>query len=352
MRQVHKSSGFDDQFKSLLDDPNYDPILIQKVTVLQNRQQHEFEKALFCAWLGSLIAVEMGLARDLVYASFLAGLVHDIGFLHIPADIVHKRGDMPAAEWKAIQSHVVIGHMLIKNMKGASQRAATAVLEHHERCDGAGYPVGRMSEKLDLLGQVVGMADSIHAIRINQFAKVGRNLRDAMPYLRMNTSTHFSAVNNAMHSILKRANIEPSKVNPLNSFDALVEHLMRRGQKLKSAAVLLQDLWILSSANGSGADNKKLERVTRPVLSMMNSSGLLHEEMLHWVGSLLGKSDPETLGDLTEMELMHNELHWQLKNVHRSLREFISEQGSKLHTEQSQRYGAISDEIGKCVQAA
>ncbi len=238
--------------------------------------------------------------------------------LHISPDIIYKKGQLTPAEWRAIQSHVILGHLLIKRLYGGASGAVMAVLEHHEGCDGSGYSVGRTDEQLGVAGQVVGIADSIQAIRMGQFSSCGRNLRDVMPYLHMNSRTHFPAVYETVCSILARSGLHPSCANPFGDIDDLVGHLLARGKKLRKAVALLQKLDIAGLGNAENHHGKLL-KIVKPVVSMITSSGLVASEVIAWLEHLKREPSDGVLSDLTEMELMQNELYWRLKKVCRAI---------------------------------
>jgi HD-GYP domain-containing protein (c-di-GMP phosphodiesterase class II) len=141
-----------------------------------------------------LIASEYPLSDKEIHNAFIAGLFHDIGLLHIDPAVLFKKTELSADEWRAIQSHVVIGYLVFKGSDIANQEVARAILEHHECCDGTGYPKAKSAEQLLTLGQVLAQADSIQAVRINRFKDSGRSLRDALPILHMNSGTHFLSV--------------------------------------------------------------------------------------------------------------------------------------------------------------
>ena len=345
VQQIQAIPEYYDTFKNLLEAQNLDPILMQKLTVLKDRLIEEYDKSLFCAWLSVLIAKELKLQEDSIEVAFIAGLTHDIGLLHISPDIVQKKQALTTAEWRAIQSHVVVGQLLLKNIKNLDHRAANAVLEHHERCDGSGYPAGKAEESLDIMGQVVGMADSMQAIRVNQFIKTGRNLRDAMPYLHMNASTHFLKVYRAMCSILHKSDLQPSRVNPFETFNALLDHLLIRGKKLQNAVVLLQQaLELTGYTKGSNAYNK-LIKVIEPVVIMIKTSGLVKEEIINWLELLQQQPDDTALDEMMEMELMQNELYWQLRKVCKAINEYVEKEARAIAPEHRGQLSRIATDI-------
>ena len=319
LQQVHSANDFQDPLDQIITTLRLQPVLTQKLTVMRECLPQEYEKALFCAWLSALIATEAALKKDQVRAAYLAGLVHDVGLLHISPDILHKQQALTPEEWRAMQSHVVVSFMILKNFKEVGTATATAVLEHHERCDGSGYPVGKTDDDLSLLGQVIGMADSLQAIRINQFAECGRNLRDALPFLHMNAHTHFLIVYHAMCSILQKSGLQPSRVNPLANVKSLVTHLYEQGNKLQNAVALLEQVTALASDEGNSFG--KLMKVLKPVVTMIESSGVVKVELVRWLETLRDNDDSAVLDELLAMELMQSELCWQLKNVCKTINE-------------------------------
>jgi response regulator RpfG family c-di-GMP phosphodiesterase len=337
IRQIHSELDFDKRFKNLVQRIEFANVIAQKLTVLQDRLPQKFENAVLCGWLATLIATEMNLTSDLVQAVLLAGLTHDVGLLHIPLEIVNKTGELTVVEWRAMQSHVVVGQILLKNTKNVHPRAPIAVIEHHERCDGSGYPVGKTEEQLDVLGQIIGIADSVLSIRLYQFSKHGRNFRDALPYLHMNSATHSSAVYNAMHALLIKSKLQPTQVNTFQTSSALVNHLAARGNQLKNVVTVLEELLDLALLSGVGTEAKRLYKVTQPVVRMISSSGLLREEILAWLQLLQQQPDDSALGELIESELMQNELYWQIKKVQRMLNDFVEQKVASLSTDDQAR---------------
>ncbi|MFH1216294.1 MAG: HD domain-containing phosphohydrolase [Pseudomonadota bacterium] len=332
--QIHARNCFDKSFENLVVNVKISPILLQKLTVLQKQLPKEYDKSLFCGWLAALIAHEMKLETQLVAHAFIAGLVHDIGLLNICPDILNKKSALTAGEWRAIQSHVVVGKLLLINMRDIHASVATAVLEHHERCDGSGYPIGKSEENLTVLGQVVAMADSMQSIRINQFEKLGRNMRDALPYLHMNSTIHFQKVYEAMCSILKKSALNPTAVNPFSGFPQYIAHLIKRGTQLKKVVEILEPLVQMTTTH---KDEKKcamkLWKVSQPVVQMIFSSGLLTDHFMDCLHKFKKDPDGVAMEELCEVELMQNELYWQIKKIDKSIDGCLEENHSAMESQ-------------------
>lgn len=323
IQQVHEKLNFKADLHTLLAQWDCPAILTQKLTVMAQQMEVEFEKGLFSAWLSALIGREMGLSKDTILATFIAGLVHDVGLMHIDPTILKKSGQLSAPEWRAIQSHTVIGKLLVDHSSNSDPDIALAILEHHERCDGIGYPVGKRHEHLGTPGQIVGMADSIQAIRVNQFKSLGRTLRDTQPFLHMNSQTHFYPIYEAMCVILKKSELVPSRRNPFNTIPEFVNHLLGQGRALKDVVSTLEPMRIiLQKINLTSASGKTLLTVSDHVLVMITSSGLVRDDLFLWLETVAQNPDEEALGDLNDIELMLGELKWQLKNANRAYEAF------------------------------
>ncbi len=334
IKQIHFVHEFQETMEGLLSCNKIKPILFQDLTVMKECLPEHYEKTLFCSWLSSLIARELEMNSYVIESVFLAGLTRDLGLLHISGDIIKKEKDLTTDEWRAIQCHVVAGHLKIKKLGREYVDAARAVLEHHERCDGSGYPYGKTSEQLDIMGQIIAAADTIQAIRINKFAKSNRNMRDILPCLKMNKYMHFLKVYNAVCCIIYKSGLKPSCVNSFSDINALLSHLLVEGKKLQKAAVLLDGLLEFTESLCDVSECLKLLKVVRPVVITIRASGLVKKELIDWLESLQSKTSESVLKDLTDIELLQNELHWQLQNVCKVIDNSLDEGNSDNFTDE------------------
>lgn len=104
----------------------------------------------------------------------LAGLLHDVGELYI--DPEHLRTDRPLQpeQWRHIASHPVIGWRVLREMNGAGTQVAEAVLNHHERLDGFGYPRGIADDEFPLEGQILATSEWLMALIDSGIAPLAR----------------------------------------------------------------------------------------------------------------------------------------------------------------------------------
>ena len=115
------------------------------------------------AQLAYRIAEEMGLPFDDADEIRTAALIHDVGKISVPAEILSKPGALSAAEFEIIKDHAEAGFQIISaaHMQG---QIAELVFQHHERCDGSGYPRGLKCEELLVGSRVLMVADVVEAM--------------------------------------------------------------------------------------------------------------------------------------------------------------------------------------------
>ena len=109
------------------------------------------------------IAEAMGLPEGRARSLRVAGLLHDIGKIQVPAEILAKPGSLSAAERSIIQTHSEVGYRLLKGISFEGP-VAEIVLQHHERLDGSGYPSGLRGDEILLEARILGVADVVEAI--------------------------------------------------------------------------------------------------------------------------------------------------------------------------------------------
>jgi len=114
------------------------------------------------AHIGAAIAMEMGLDRVDVDRAYLGGLLHDVGKLGVAEAVLWKPAGLDHGEWDQIRTHPEKGYRLIADL--VHRDVAAAVLSHHERRDGAGYPYGIDARTLPTVVQIVQVADAYDAM--------------------------------------------------------------------------------------------------------------------------------------------------------------------------------------------
>jgi len=105
----------------------------------------------------------MGMPGDFIEGLYVAGILHDIGKIYIPTDILNKPGKITDIEMALIKTHPQVGYDIIKTIH-FQWPIAQAVLHHQERLNGSGYPLGLKGNEILLEARIIAVADAESAL--------------------------------------------------------------------------------------------------------------------------------------------------------------------------------------------
>ncbi|GAC1564950.1 MAG: hypothetical protein NVS3B14_01130 [Ktedonobacteraceae bacterium] len=106
----------------------------------------------------------LGCSEEEIHLIRLAALLHDIGKVGVPHEILHKTGPLTDEEWKVMRRHPGIGRQILTQAGGKFELLSHIVIAHHERWDGKGYPYGLSEESIPLGARILSLADSYDAM--------------------------------------------------------------------------------------------------------------------------------------------------------------------------------------------
>lgn len=115
------------------------------------------------AQLAVAIAMEIGLSKKQIQGLRMAGVIHDIGKIYVPAEILSKPGKLTKIEYSMLKIHPQYGYDMLKDIE-FPWPVALAILQHHERLDGSGYPQGLKGNNILLEARILGVADVVEAM--------------------------------------------------------------------------------------------------------------------------------------------------------------------------------------------
>jgi putative nucleotidyltransferase with HDIG domain len=110
------------------------------------------------------VGLEMGLSAEDISQLRLGGLLHDVGKIGVPDDILKKMDTLTREEFQEIYRHPQIGYKIVEKVSFHSKDVLKAIIEHHERLDGSGYPLGLQGNEISMIGRIMAVADSFHAM--------------------------------------------------------------------------------------------------------------------------------------------------------------------------------------------
>ncbi len=138
------------------------------------------------------IAKDMGLKRDIIESVNLAGQIHDLGKIAIPAEILNKPGRINEIEFALIKTHSQMGYDILKNID-FPWPIADIVLQHHEKFNGTGYPNGIKEDQILIQARIIAVADVLEAMASHRPYRAALGIDAAFKELEQNSGTMFDA---------------------------------------------------------------------------------------------------------------------------------------------------------------
>lgn len=132
---------------------------------------HSVYVGLLAAYLGNKLQYSKGDWYQLGFSGALA----DAGMAKLPPTILKKQGHLTAIEYEDVKKHPIHSYKMLKGVAGVTDSVLLAVLQHHERYDGSGYPLGVDAQKIHLFSQIVAVADVYHAMTSERYYRSKRS---------------------------------------------------------------------------------------------------------------------------------------------------------------------------------
>lgn len=143
-----------------------------------NPQDYIYHHSIRVAMTSCTLAKWNGFQQKDLIPITLAGLMHDIGNSRIDPALLVKTSPLTAAEYEEVRSHTLAGYSILKNVAGFNEGTKLVAVQHHEREDGSGYPLGLKKDKIHPYAKIVSIADIFHAMSTNRIYR-----KAVSPYL-------------------------------------------------------------------------------------------------------------------------------------------------------------------------
>ena len=150
------------------------------ISALKTSDEYTFKHSVDVATMSMILAKQQGLSQKQIYEIGIAGLLHDIGKTKISLDILNKPARLTDEEFAVMKQHPVFGYRMIKDRDEFSNEICMAVLQHHEKMNSKGYPVGFPSDKITQYARILTIADIYDALVTERPYKSAFSRREAV----------------------------------------------------------------------------------------------------------------------------------------------------------------------------
>jgi putative nucleotidyltransferase with HDIG domain len=142
--------------------------------------------------LSVAVAVELGVDEDVRRETEMGALLHDIGKITVPDEIISKPGPLNDEEWAIMRTHTVEGERMLQRVGGLLSSVGLVVRASHERWDGGGYPDGLAGEAIPVAARIVSACDAFNAMTTDRPYRKALPLEAAIAELHANSGTQFA----------------------------------------------------------------------------------------------------------------------------------------------------------------
>lgn len=300
------------------------PLVQQFLTVMATQMNDLYQRTLCVSLWALYIAQEMRLPAQDAGEIFLAALTHDIGMLHLSPHILNKTDELSPDEWLHVQSHVEISGKILADVPGLSPAIITAVIEHHERCDGTGYPLAKVESELSILGQVLAVADAIVGIYFNRFKAQGRRWREVIPVLEMNRAAYLYRSCEIVATMILRSELPLPNLVSGSGVPEFAERMLQQNLHLQNWFTQLREC--LTSVGYTHGDRKlhAMQNIVLHIATTFKGSLLFKEDLRESLESMASEEANSISKVVADASLVQQEMAFHLLRLSRMMQMYIS----------------------------
>jgi len=165
-------------------------VLNSLLVALKTRDADTYDHSKRTVRISLLLGRECGLDHSELRSLEFGALLHDLGKIGVPDNILRKPGTLNAFEWAMMRRHPLLGQEILSGLRFLDD-ARTIVAQHHEKWDGSGYPLGLSGEEILLSARVLFVADAFDAMTSDRVYRPAKSYEEAVAELDRCAGTHF-----------------------------------------------------------------------------------------------------------------------------------------------------------------
>ncbi|SES14965.1 HD-GYP domain, c-di-GMP phosphodiesterase class II (or its inactivated variant) [Gracilibacillus ureilyticus] len=150
-----------------IEDIQLDVFLLHKHA---SKEDYFFHHGISVAILSAHLAKKVGYHKEWIQVG-LAGILADSGMARLDSSILQKEGSLTLAEYEVIKKHPTLSYRLVEHINALSKEVKLSILQHHERLDGSGYPLGVKEGKIHPFAKILAISDTYHAMTSERYYK-------------------------------------------------------------------------------------------------------------------------------------------------------------------------------------
>jgi len=294
------------------------PELLEILTIFKIETKELYLQSLTSAYLAYILGTVAKYSQAKIESAFLAGLLHDIGLLFIPRNCLDKNKKLNAQEWKEIQLHPIIAFKLLKDVGEFSVTSRKAILDHHERPDGSGYPMNKEEDDISELGSLISLLDDVISIYNKQFKPLKRTIKNLLPIIQMNTFGYHQSAVTAMTIVLRQSKDQKVEDIDKDIVKDLINYTYQQQLYINKIMDVINQVNEIIGFSHNSKEVTHIQNISGKISSIIASSGLQESSYIELLQRLTVE-DHQTLHlEVEETRLMLEEIIYQLHSYHKA----------------------------------
>jgi hypothetical protein len=299
--------------------------------VLAARMPDVFARSLRTSVIAMSLCKELKLSRQTAENVFLANIISDVGLLHIDPLIMNKEGQYTQNEWKMMQGHVVIAKHFADMVPNLPKAVGKAVLEHHERADGFGYPFSKQATQLGIEGQIMAMVDKVSAIYRKLVKNGPHSWTSVIAVVQLPSTAHPEVIHKGMMRLLKGFSVKYEAAYTEFEFKLLVAQCIEKRERLNLWFKEFARIYVDHKELMTDTENFKPLALLHQLEYTVVDSGVLSKAQHTWLSRLEAKLSKTDFVDIEEFALVLDEVEYQSLFVMRKLVSSKDELGKRFN---------------------
>ncbi|MFU0824470.1 HD-GYP domain-containing protein [Clostridium sp.] len=190
-KSVSYSSSIKEVAEDLLDEVLGRKNIMINLVDIKSMDNYTYQHCVNVSIIALIIGTQLKLRKSELLDLCVGSLLHDIGKVFIPKEILNKKGLLTSKEFQIIKTHSNKGYEYLKGNLEISPPARVVVLQHHEKINGTGYPDGRHGDEITKLSKITAVADVYDALTSDRPYRRAMSPNEALEYIFANGGTHF-----------------------------------------------------------------------------------------------------------------------------------------------------------------
>ncbi len=183
--------GISNTAQNLIDSLSSHKDILVNIADIKMYDDYTYHHSLSVAIMALAIGIELGFPNEMLNELGVAGLLHDIGKVSVPINIINKPGRLSKEEFDIVKMHPVYAAQHLKERNLVNDNIFKGIIQHHEKIDGSGYPYKMSGKQIHPYARILAVADVYDALTSNRPYRVPNPPNEAIEFIMAGNETHF-----------------------------------------------------------------------------------------------------------------------------------------------------------------